>query len=126
MGAPFKTGLFRERDGGIRFIACRCADCGAHFYPLRTPCPRCFSTDMPEVEVGPAGEIYTYSTVFMPTANFKPPYVVGFVTVGPIRVFAPIDVPPESLRVGAAVTAKPHFLRRDGDNDILGYKFVAA
>jgi uncharacterized OB-fold protein len=125
MGAPFKTGLFREHNGGIRFIACRCDNCGAHYYPKRNPCARCFSTELQDIEVGPNGEVFTYSTVFMPTANFKPPYVVGYVTVGPVRVFAPIEVAPEALRVGLKVIAQPHVLRRDGENDILGYKFVA-
>ena len=84
-----------------RFLIGLCKDTGKHFFPPRGVSPFTLS---PNVELVPAsgqGEVYSYSVM-----RTKEPYVPAMVELaeGP-RVFTNlVDVAPEAVRIGMAVT----------------------
>ena len=84
-----------------RFLIGLCKDTGKHFFPPRGVSPFTLS---PNVELVPAsgqGEVYSYSVM-----RTKEPYIPAMVELaeGP-RVFTNlVDVAPEAVRIGMAVT----------------------
>ncbi|MBI5439894.1 MAG: OB-fold domain-containing protein [Deltaproteobacteria bacterium] len=125
MRAPFKAGLFREDGDTVRFLGARCPACGQVHYPRPRACLACGAEGLAEVELGPSGELFSFSVVHMPAAGLKPPFAVGYATLPEgVRIFAPVDAPPDALRVGAPVEARSFVLRREGEAETIAYRFV--
>ncbi len=60
--------------------ACKCAQCGRVFFPRRTVCTECGSTErMMDFELRGPGKLYSYSVVHAAPKSFSPPYAVGYV-----------------------------------------------
>lgn len=88
--APFRDGLFVTRpDGTVRLLASRRTDDGRVHYP-RMDSREPGAAPLEEIEIGPGAELFSFSRVHMPTANFKPPYTAGIGLIEGVRVFAPI------------------------------------
>jgi uncharacterized OB-fold protein len=78
-------------DGTPRLVAARCKACGGVWFPMRPVCPTCATAAPEELLVGPAGTLYSYSTVHISSAR-ETPYTLGYVDL------------PEGVRVLATVT----------------------
>jgi uncharacterized OB-fold protein len=60
-GAVFFTSL---RERGV-LLGSRCTHCGYTYVPARLFCERCFSELSADTEVGPAGELVSFTIVFV-------------------------------------------------------------
>jgi len=63
----FVAGLER---GELR--ATRCPQCRTAYYPPRHDCPRCFSDELDWVTLNDAGELLSYTTIYVPPEHFLP------------------------------------------------------
>jgi uncharacterized OB-fold protein len=122
---PFKEGLFEEADGGPALIGCRCRACGQVFFPSRPVCLNCMSEDVAALRLSRDGSLYTYTTVYLPSEHFPPPYTVGWIELPEgIRVFSQIRGWQEQpLRIGMAMRMGIETLWQDGENEMTGYIF---
>ena len=103
--APHYAAL-RER----RLVVQECAHCGSRQWPPRELCFACHESEPGWVEVGPDGEVFTYTVVyrgFEPWFAERVPYGIVVVSVGPgllmVGNYFGDDV--ESLECGMRVKA---------------------
>lgn len=75
-GTTFFTALMEGR-----ILATRCVECQINYVPPRNTCQRCFALLDEWVEVGPEGELLTWTVVrgHVPLAPAEPPYAIGVV-----------------------------------------------
>jgi uncharacterized protein len=105
--------VIRQTKDGPRLIGSRCASCDTATFPTQSGCPRCFSDDMPEIELPPTGTLWTFTTQGFPPkaepegAYIGPldpfePYTVGYVELeGACKVEARLTEPdPAKLTIG--------------------------
>lgn len=119
---------WREADGGIRLVGAHCSACDLRFFPHREICPRCGALEgVAAADLSPRGRLYSYSNVHVAPAQFQTPYVVGFVDFeDDVRVFGQIEGDPATLTVEAEMAVTVGVVRREGGDEILGYKFRRA
>ncbi|WP_270936993.1 Zn-ribbon domain-containing OB-fold protein [Falsiroseomonas oryzae] len=89
------------REG--RLMIGRCKDTGRHFFPPRGVSPFTLSPHVELVPVSGRGTVYSYTVM-----RAKEPYIPAMVELaeGP-RVFTNlVDVAPEGVRIGMAVTLR--------------------
>jgi len=125
---PFREGTFIEDAEGGRLVGSKCKSCGQIFFPKVQPCLNCFHKDLEEIPLSRQGELYSYATAYMPASHFQPPYTVGYVNLPEgVRVFAPLkEVEGQSFKVGLPMKLVIEELWRDGDKEVIGYKFTPA
>lgn len=125
MSQPFRAGIFVPRDGKIALLASRCTSCARSYFPRRPGCLKCGGTTY-DTEVGPAGRLFSFSTVHMPTTHFKPPYCVGLIELADeLRVFSPISKQAgQDFTVGMQMQARPRVLWSDERGEVDGFEFV--
>jgi scaffold protein (connect acetoacetyl-CoA thiolase and HMG-CoA synthase) len=125
----FDKNLFTEADGEIRLRGSECPGCGRRFFPPKARCPECFQSNLRSVALDGRGTLYSYTTVFIPSRNFKPPYTVGYVELDKgVRVFGQIRARQgESLVIGSPVKAVIDYLWKGSDGrNVSGYLFEPA
>ncbi|MQA78855.1 MAG: hypothetical protein GEV10_10335 [Streptosporangiales bacterium] len=91
--------LWRASDGEpARLLGSRCRTCDARAFPSRSLCFGCLGTDLEPLALGPAGVLYSYSTVRV-SASRAVPYTLGYVDLpeGP-RVLAELGGDPDRYR----------------------------
>ena len=122
---PFKEGLFEEVDGEPALIGSRCRACGQVFFPSKSFCLNCMSEDLESVYLNRNGSLYTFTTVYLPSEHFPPPYTVGWIELPEgIRVFSQIRGWQEQpLKIGLGMRLFIEALWQDGDNEMTGYVF---
>jgi len=88
----FDPGLFTEDTRALMLKGSRCPDCDKTFFPPRGRCPACLKSDLIPTPLSTRGTLYSYTTVNIPSKNFKPPYTVGYVELknSKVRVFSQI------------------------------------
>ena len=125
MTIPFRQGLFTEEANKFFLIGNRCEACGQLFYPPRPFCFNCFRKAMQTVKLGNRGRLYSFTTSYMPSTHFEPPYTVGWVDLEDgIRVFAPIERSKnQDLAIGMEMELVIDELWQEGDKSVVGYKF---
>ena len=99
----FDPGLFTEDTREPMLKGCKCNDCHKLFFPPRDRCSACLGSDMIATPLNPRGTLYSYTTVHIPSKNFKPPYTVGYVELknSKVRVFSQIRLKQdEKLQIG--------------------------
>jgi uncharacterized OB-fold protein len=97
LGSNQRRRLDRDKS---QLIASKCANCSAVSWPSRVICHVCGSPECPEVALGPAGILVTYTTVWIPRAGFTPPYTLGQIDVDDqVRVFAHVRELPKDVTV---------------------------
>ncbi|SPF81514.1 Zn-ribbon domain-containing OB-fold protein [Pseudoprimorskyibacter insulae] len=69
---------FTRRDGAVFLNASRSASSGSMAFPARTICQETAARDMEPIEVGPAGVLYSHSTIHV-SATRQTPYTIGYV-----------------------------------------------
>lgn len=122
---PFREGLFVEESNKVFLVGNRCETCGQIFFPSRPFCFDCFSDRMEPIKLGKKGKLYSYTTSYMPSLHFEPPYTVGWIELAEgIRIFAPIKVGGgQKLEMGMDVELIIDELWQEEDKSIVGYKF---
>lgn len=125
---PLRSGLFRIGPNGPALLGSRCSNCGHVEFPAGSICVSCGKQEPREIELGPEGKLFCEATLHMPTPQFSVGHVVGYVALsqGP-RVFSPLrPVEGVPFRVGMGLRLEIAPLWRDGDKEVLGYRFYAA
>jgi uncharacterized OB-fold protein len=125
---PFKEGLFEEVNGGPALIGSKCQACGQVLFPARSVCLNCLSEDVKPVHLSREGQLYTYTTVYMASEHFPPPYAVGWIEMPEgLRIFSQIRGWQEQpLKIGMKMRMYIETLWRDGDNEVIGFVFRPA
>ena len=125
----FDKNLFIEVDDNIRLRGSECPNCGRRFFPPKARCPECFQSGLSSVALETKGILYSYTTVYIPSRNFNPPYTVGYVELDKgVRVFGQIRTREgESLVIGSAVkTVIDYLWKRSDGGSVSGYLFEPA
>jgi uncharacterized OB-fold protein len=94
-----------------RLLGARCRACGEIADFPRGFCPSCWSDDVEDVELSGRATVYSYSVVHVnPVPPFADlvPYVAALVDLeeGPRLATRLVDIDPESVSIGMAVTAR--------------------
>jgi hypothetical protein len=63
---------------GPRLIGARCGACGTAWFPRRPVCPSCAAPEPERLLLGPAGTLYSWSTVHVSSSR-PVPYTLGYV-----------------------------------------------
>ncbi|HSV06719.1 MAG TPA: zinc ribbon domain-containing protein [Candidatus Binatus sp.] len=128
---PVKTGYFTvpdDPDQPPRLLGTRCEDCGEHFFPRRAVCARCLSRRTVDVELGPQGELYSYTFVHFPLFGSMRVEHVGYgvgqvdLPEGP-RVQLPLAGKQEDYRIGMTLEAELEPIREEGDQEVVIIRF---
>ena len=93
---PIRPGLFEiSQDGSGYLLTNKCERCKISYFPRREKCIKCFNNDqLKNTTLSGSGKLYTYTTVYRATPDFKVPFMVGYV-----------DFEQEGIRVLAQITA---------------------
>ena len=131
---PIEDGFFTVPDDPAeppRLLGSRCQACGEVFYPRRFVCARCLNEGTDDLELGPRGQLYTWTYVHVPLFAKKnakvSAYGVGQVDLpeGP-RVQAILTGGPDDFTIGMDLELELEVLGPDkDDNDIVIYRFKA-
>ncbi len=99
--AAFEAGL---AEGEFRIQ--RCASCGVHVHYPRALCPDCGSAELDAVPASGEGTVYATSVVRVRPGHGED-YNIALVDLaeGPRMMTRVVDIDPEEVRIGDAVTA---------------------
>ncbi len=109
-----------------------CEHCGAKIFPPRDICPKCKQPAKKRYTLSGRGEVYSFSTVYVPPEGFEAytPYTVALVKLeeGPMVTAQLTDVKPEDVHIGMPVEMVTRRLRVHGEDGTIayGYKFRPA
>lgn len=125
---PIREDLFSEQNSSVKLLCNQCNSCGQKFFPkISSFCLKCLSNDLADVELKAIGSLHSFSTSWIGTKNYEPPYTTGFVDLGAgVRLFAQLDkdTDPESLKTGMLVDLIIDDLWSDGNETVFGYRFT--
>jgi uncharacterized protein len=106
-----KTEQFVEylKNNEIRGTVCK--ECGAKFFPPRSDCKVCLSSDMDWFPIEGEGALVTFTKAMYAPAGFEKdvPYALGVAEFADgIKVFGRLDksIPDESLKTGIKVKVR--------------------
>ena len=124
----FKEGLFEEVDGTPALIGSKCQACGQVLFPAQPVCLNCLSADVKTMHLSREGQLYTYTTVYMASEHFPPPYAVGWIEMPEgLRIFTQIrGWQAQPLKIGMKMQMSVEPLWQDGDNEVIGFVFRPA
>jgi uncharacterized OB-fold protein len=95
-------------DGKVEGTACK--KCGAKFFPPRSDCSSCLSNEMDWFDMPKKGTLETFTTAYYAPFGFEadPPYTMGVVNFGDIKLFARVakEIKPEDVKVGMEVSVR--------------------
>ena len=125
-GEVFFTAL---RDRGV-LLGSRCEACAYTYVPARSFCERCFAELAPDVEVGPGGELVSFTIVFVDVDGepLEVPQTFGLVRLDGAdavmlhRVLEPPDGEPLEVGERVEVVLKPEADRTGSILDIEGFR----
>jgi uncharacterized protein len=87
-----------------KVMATKCKDCGLVFFPPRSDCYQCLTSNMEWYEVSGSGKLVTYSKLEYAPIGFQDdvPYRIALLDYGDYKVFGRIasDVPEEEIKIG--------------------------
>jgi uncharacterized OB-fold protein len=83
------------------------------------------STNVESTKLSRDGKLYTFTTVYMASEHFLPPYTVGWIELPEdIRIFSQIRGWQDSpLKIGMYMRLYIETLWQDEDNEVIGYVF---
>jgi uncharacterized OB-fold protein len=104
-----------------------CKACGAKYFPPRSDCEKCLSSDMEWFPISGEGTLLTFTKAMYAPAGFEKdvPYVLGVAEFADgIKVFGRMDksLSDEAIKPGMKVKVRVV----DLDNDRLSYELAAA
>lgn len=126
MSIPKNWRLHQQR---YRLVGEVCDRCGEHLFPPRDVCPECEAPAKTPFNFSGRGEVYSYSTVYHPPAEFErdAPYTVALVRLeeGPLVTAQLTDVDAAEVHVGMPVEMVTRRMNSNGDEGVInyGYKF---
>ena len=127
-GDAFFTAL---RERGV-LLGSRCAHCGFTYVPARVFCERCFSELSADAEVGPGGELVSFTIVFAGIEGepLDRPEVLGAVRLDgadAVLIHRVLEPGEEPLEIGERleVVVKPEAQRTGSIFDIEGFRRTA-
>jgi len=105
--AMTKTAKFVDLLGEGKIEGTVCKKCGAKFFPPRADCSSCLSADMDWFEMPKKGKLETFTTAYYAPFGFEadPPYTMGVVDFGDIKLFARLakEIPVDQIVAGMDV-----------------------
>jgi uncharacterized OB-fold protein len=80
---------------------------------------------MESIHLSRGGKLYTYTTVYMASEHFPPPYTVGWIELPEgIRIFSQVRGWQEQpLKIGMDMRMHIEKLWQDGHNEVVGFVF---
>ncbi len=122
---PFWEGVFVQDSEGGRLLGNKCLACGRIYFPRAEFCFDCLAQDMEDLVLSRRGKLYWYTIARMPSAHFAPPYTLGLIDLPEgLRVFAPLELlDDDSYRLGMEMEVCIDVLWKEGDQQVMGYKF---
>lgn len=120
-----KEGIFRQTTQGGVLIGARCSACGQVHFPAVALCLACLGESVEEVELSREGELFCETTVHMSTANFSPPYSVGYVKLPEgVKLFTPLrSVESKPFKVGMRMSLELVPMWSEDGKDVIAYRF---
>jgi len=109
--APFQTKVawFFEELKNKKLVGTRCNKCKVIYCPPRADCPKCYSSDMEQVQLGGKGVVEAFTVIYVAPESFShlAPYilVVAKLDEGPKLLSQLVGVKPEDVKVGMRVEA---------------------
>lgn len=104
-----------------------CMRCGAKYFPPRSDCDECLSSDMEWFQIAGEGKLITYTTAMFAPAGFEKdvPYTLGVAEFADgIKVFGRLDKAVSADRIKAGMPVKIRFVQLEGDR--LSYELTEA
>lgn len=87
-----------------KVMGTRCKDCGMVFFPPRTDCYECLSSNIEWFEVSGKGKLVSYSKLQYAPVGFEGdlPYCIALLDYGDYKVFGRIasDIPEDDIKLG--------------------------
>ena len=122
---PFREGLFVEEEDRCFLTGNQCETCGQLFFPPKPYCFRCFNEAMGTVKLGQRGILYSFTTSYMPSEHFDPPYTVGWIDIEKgLRIFSPIKKDDAgNLYIGMAMELVIDELWQEEGKSVTGYQY---
>lgn len=109
-----------------KVMGTKCKGCGLKFFPPRSDCYQCLSSEMEWFEVSGKGKLITYSKLQYGPVGFEGdlPYAIALADFGDYKVFGRMagDIPENEIKVGMVVRAVVNNL----PNGQLNYVFEKA
>lgn len=115
---------WRDIPHHYRLVGSRCKNCGSKFYPPRSVCRNCHSTEIEDLRLSDHGKLLTFTIIRNPPRGFEgfSPYVIGIVELDDgVRVLSQIDASEEELAEGMRLEAVLRRYSLDGDEGIIRY-----
>jgi uncharacterized OB-fold protein len=129
---PVEPGYFTIPDAPgepPRLLGSRCSACDEVFYPRRHACARCLARQLEDCELGPRGQLYTWTYVHVPMFNALRSdvggYAVGQVDLpeGP-RIQALLEGEASDFSIGMELELELETLRVDDEGRaVVIYRF---
>jgi uncharacterized OB-fold protein len=104
-----------------------CMRCGAKFFPPRSDCDACLSSDMEWFQVAGEGTLLTYTTAMYAPAGFEKdvPYTLGVAEFADgTKVFGRVDKAVSEDQIKRGMKVKIRFVELEGDR--ISYELTAA
>jgi uncharacterized protein len=118
------------RDRGV-LLGSRCEPCGLTYVPARLFCERCFAELAPDTEVGPGGELVSFTIGFVGIEGepLDLPVTLGLARLDgadTVLLHVVLDVGDEPLEIGerVEVVLRPQTERTGSILDITGFRLV--
>ena len=109
-----KTNDFITNLEEAKVTGTKCRVCGMTFFPPRSDCYSCLSSDMEWFTVSGTGKLVTYSKLQYAPVGFEGdvPYSIALLDYGAFKVFGRLagDVPEEEVMVGMEMKAESNRL----------------
>jgi len=87
-----------------KIMGTRCKGCGLVYFPPRTDCYKCLSSDMEWFEVSGNGKLVTYSKLKYAPVGFDGdlPYSIAVLDYGDYKIFGRIakEIPEDEIKLG--------------------------
>jgi uncharacterized OB-fold protein len=107
-----------------RLLGSRCKHCGSRFFPPRSICRKCLSTEIESLQLPDRGKLLTFTIIRNPPQGFEEfaPYIIGIVELDDgVRVLSQIDALEEELTEGLRLEAVLRRYSLDGEEGIIRY-----
>lgn len=133
---PAIEGWFTTDEAGPALLGTRCGGCGTYFFPKETVVcrnPRCFSTELEEVELSRRGRVWSFTNNCYPPPEpyvspdpFEP-YAIAAVELEKEKMVVlgqvADGIPVERLEAGLEVELVLDTLYEDDENEYLVWKW---
>lgn len=113
----FDRNLLMKDTAELRLKGSKCRSCNKVFFPAVSRCLECLKTNLAEIPLSNTGRLYSYTTVHIPSKNFKPPYTIGYVELEEgVRMFGQIRLKEDqSLKIGLSIKMLIDYLWEEQD-----------